>query len=107
MNEYRIDYRYIDRADWADATLVDNAVNLAGVVRSLARITEKLIREIRDQPLGTVWVNNHPICHCFASRIAALSGVQPYDPNWLENYEFCLEMANSQPEILRSPISAQ
>ena len=55
------------------ALTVQDACNLSGVVHAWSRIMELLWEEARRTGQGTDFVNNHPICVLFASKVASLT----------------------------------
>ncbi len=60
--------------DYKSALEVQNAVNLSGVVRTFSEITSRIWHEARQKGKGTDWVNQHPICVLFSSKISSLAG---------------------------------
>jgi len=57
------------------ALAVQDACNLSGVVHSFSQVlTECLWPLARENGLGTLYVNTHPISQLFAYKISALSG---------------------------------
>lgn len=65
------------RAMAREATDVQNACNLSGVVHSYSRIiTEVRARLELEGNLSTEVVNHHPVCILFADKIADLTGIQ-------------------------------
>lgn len=60
--------------DYQDAITVQSASNLSGVVKSFARVIEKISKEGFNEYKGTDWVNAHPICRLYAEQICHLTG---------------------------------
>lgn len=56
-----------------EAEMVQNACNLSGVVHSFSRGVSTLWEVAREQGQGTDWVNTHPYCVLYASKIAHLT----------------------------------
>ena len=54
---------------------VQDACNLSGVVHSMDETMSDLWAMARALGKGTDWVNNHPICRLYASKIAHLTGM--------------------------------
>lgn len=78
-----------------DALMVQNAVNLSGVVASLARHMDTLHEAARAHGKGTHFVNTHPVSRLFAEQILHLSGGGKGDHESFENaYETCRAIIN-------------
>jgi 2-oxoglutarate dehydrogenase complex dehydrogenase (E1) component-like enzyme len=58
-----------------DAITVQDACNLSGVVYSWARHMNVICELSHRENQGTDWRNHHPINKLFASKVAALTGV--------------------------------
>ena len=58
-----------------DAIQVQDACNLSGVANSMGEAMSDLWAMARALGKGTDWVNNHPICRLYASKIAHLTGM--------------------------------
>jgi len=54
---------------------VQGACNLSAVVHSMGEAMSDLWAMARALGKGTDWVNNHPICRLYASKIAHLTGM--------------------------------
>jgi len=54
---------------------VQDACNLSGVVHSMDETMSDLWVMARALGRGTGWVNHHPICRLYASKIAHLTGM--------------------------------
>lgn len=54
---------------------VQDACNLSGVVHSLKDAMSDLWAMARALGKGTDWVNKHPVCRLYASKIAHLTGM--------------------------------
>jgi len=54
---------------------VQDACNLSAVVHSMDETMSDLWAMARALGKGTDWVNNHPICRLYASKIAHLTGM--------------------------------
>lgn len=61
---------------WQDALAVQDACNLSGVVKDLARVVDLLWVEARALGLGTGFVNQHPIIVLYVDKLAALARCQ-------------------------------
>ncbi len=59
--------------DYKDAIMVQDACNLSGVVKTFARIMDKIWVEARKEKQGTEWVNKHPISILYAEKILHLT----------------------------------
>lgn len=57
-----------------EALAVQDACNLSGVVHSFASAMTSIWEHARMLGLGTTWVNTHPICVMYSSKIASLTG---------------------------------
>jgi hypothetical protein len=57
------------------AMTVQDACNLSAVVHSMDEIMSDLWAMARALGQGTAWVNQHPICRLYASKIAHLTGM--------------------------------
>jgi len=58
-----------------DAIQVQDACNLSGIANSMGEAMSDLWAMARALGKGTDWVNNHPICRLYASKIAHLTGM--------------------------------
>ena len=58
-----------------DAIQVQDACNLSALVHSMDETMSDLWAMARALGKGTDWVNNHPICRLYASKIAHLTGM--------------------------------
>ncbi len=58
-----------------EAVQVQEACNLSAVVHSMDETMSDLWAMARALGKGTDWVNNHPICRLYASKIAHLAGM--------------------------------
>ena len=74
-NEERTELNEQMKGHCHDALHVQDASNLSGVVRSMCGAMSDLWAMARAMGKGTDWVNNHPICRLFASKIAHLTGM--------------------------------
>jgi hypothetical protein len=79
----------IKKQDYKDAITVQDACNLSGVVHSFSAIVSRIWEEARMKNEGTDWVNGHPICVLFASKIADLVGVR--DVGYFKAWTACIE----------------
>ena len=60
--------------DWLDArNHSQSAVNSSGLIRDLARKTERIWNEARLQGQGTSWVNTHPIVQLYLVQLCHLA----------------------------------
>jgi len=64
--------------DYQNALDVQGAVNLSGVVRSFALVTERIWNEARAEGGGTEFVNKHPISRLYAEQINFLASGMDY-----------------------------
>lgn len=83
---------YINPLDYKEAIIVQDAVNLSGVVHSFSAVMEKLSKEAFDRGLGTNWKNSHAIAVLYASKIASLTRCENMDI-FSEAYEKCKRMS--------------
>ena len=74
-NEERAELNEQMKGHCHDALQVQDACNLSGVVRSMCGAMSDLWAMARALGKGTDWVNNHPICRLYASKIAHLTGM--------------------------------
>jgi hypothetical protein len=58
--------------DYEFAMLSQGAVNLSGLVRSLAEVTERIWAEAHAKGQGTEYVNTHPIVRLYVEQITFL-----------------------------------
>ena len=63
----------LDKKDYQDAISVQNACNLSGVVKSFARVMDKIWDEARELNKGTDWVNRHPIVRLYIEQLMFLN----------------------------------
>jgi hypothetical protein len=63
----------LDKKDYQDAINVQDACNLSGVVKSLARVMDKIWDEAREGNRGTDWVNRHPIVRLYIEQLVYLN----------------------------------
>ena len=70
---------------------VQDAVNLSGaVVRFREVVVDALWPAAAQRQEGTSWVNQHPVAVLFATKVAALAGVEPMDETSVERYREAL-----------------
>jgi hypothetical protein len=75
-----------------------DACNLSGVLASFKEIVHEVIwPEARRLGKGTDWVNQHPICVLFLSKLCSLNGGY-YECDYLHASDECEALA--QPEVL-------
>jgi len=74
--------------DYQDAVHAQDACNLSGIVISFASVVKKIWAEARAIEKGTDWVNTHPICVLYASKIGSLAHSEDYDA-YSKAYDFC------------------
>ena len=74
-NEERTELNERMKRRCRDAIQVQDACNLSAVVHSMDETMSDLWAMARAMGKGTDWVNNHPICRLFASKIAHLTGM--------------------------------
>lgn len=81
--------------DYRRALDAQHACNLSGIVRSFARVTEKLWAQAKALGKGTEFVNRHPISRLYAEQIAYLSsgaGVDDHE-SYSAAYDVCTDAA--------------
>ena len=84
----------MNRKDYQLALDVQSAVNLSGVVRSLAAVTHHLWDDANATGAGTEFVNTHPITILYVAQLAHLCGLHvEHDPVYRDAYEECREWA--------------
>ena len=74
-NEERAELNERMKRHCRDAIQVQDACNLSAVVHSMDETISDLWSMARALGKGTDWVNNHPICRLYASKIAHLTGM--------------------------------
>ena len=67
-----------------DALDLQDASNLSGVVHAFHRAISDLWENARALNQGTDWVNRHPICRAYISKLASLSRYVPEDATFEE-----------------------
>lgn len=82
---------------YREALEVQNAVNLSGVVRAFARITEALWDEAKANGLGTEFVNQHPVSRLFADKIMDLARAREFS-EFSKAFEECERLAKKYEE---------
>ncbi len=71
----------------AEAYACQDACNLSGVVNSFTRAIARLWKIAHEgSGKGTEWVNTHPVCKLFSSKIVSLSG-EPTGDDWNNAYQ--------------------
>jgi len=76
-----------------------DACNLSGVLASFKEIVHEVIwPEARRLGNGTEWVNRHPICILFLSKLCSLNGGY-YECDYLHASDACEALA--QPEMIQ------
>jgi hypothetical protein len=94
MDEYLIDYKYVNQNDWKWALQAESAVNLSGVVISFAEVVQRIWQEAHEIGKGTGWVNGHPICLLYARAVYCIAGCPSgYDMSHDGTYEFVEKMS--------------
>ncbi|RPI56468.1 MAG: hypothetical protein EHM49_00300 [Deltaproteobacteria bacterium] len=83
----------LEKRDYANAVMVQNACNLSGVVREFAIVCKKIWDEAWEKGHGTTWVNTHPICRMYAEQINFLASGRDY----MEAYEECEKKGGLKP----------
>jgi hypothetical protein len=58
-----------------EALQIQDAVNLSGIVFTWAQVMDVICEVDKRENRGTAWKNEHPINKLFASKVAALTGV--------------------------------
>lgn len=74
--------------DYEDA-LAQNACNLSGLVKSLARVTDKIWEEARSKNKGTDYVNHHPIVRLYLEQLNFLNENNDQDDSWSTSMSYC------------------
>ncbi len=86
--------RMLTQKDWKSAIDVQDACNLSAVVHAWSVLLTKLWKEAEQTGEGTDWVNKHPLCVMYASKVASLTGAEDVMA-FCEAYDRChLEIAN-------------
>lgn len=57
-----------------NALLIQDAVNLSGIVKAMAHDMDAIWDEARKQGKGTDWVNQHPIVTTYLDKLRSLNG---------------------------------
>jgi len=70
---------------YQSAMVVQDAVNLSGVVTSFRAALDDIWKEAHANGHGTDWVNRHPISVLFASKVADLARSEPFS-NYSDAY---------------------
>ena len=78
----------ITSEDYQRALLVQDAVNLSGVVHSFSEVVSRLWEEARRGGHGTEYVNTHPICKLYADKIVDLAKVRDTSA-YMDAYKEC------------------
>lgn len=73
-----------EAAQWA--LDCQDAVNLSGVAHSFSRAISAIWDEANRTGKGTEWVNTHPICALFLSKLIDLNG---RDADFFRAYDEC------------------
>ena len=86
------------RNAYEDALLVQDAVNLSGIVMSLSRhLTESVWPEVRAAGGGTDDVNQHPVTILFVNQILFLSTGECVDTEkFSKAYEVCVQKSGRE-----------
>ena len=63
----------MEKRDYADALMVQDACNLCGVVQSFAELLKRLMTEATENGEGTDYVNRHPLSVMYADKIRDLT----------------------------------
>jgi hypothetical protein len=111
---------------YANALLSQNACNLSGILKSLARDIDDIWQEARDLGQGTDYVNQHPVIRLYLEQLVHLNKAnmdsfdqyhkasevcrkrsEGFDCLWIENpqeYFWCvthhtLDIRETQPEL--------
>lgn len=75
--------------DYKRAIAIQDACNLSGVVHSFSVVMSRIWSEARRLKLGTDWVNVHPICVLYSSKISSLTNSDNAN-TFSEAYNECL-----------------
>jgi hypothetical protein len=67
-----------------EALDVQDASNLSGVVHAFHRAISDLWDNARQLNEGTDWVNRHPVCRAYISKLVSLSRHVPEDATFEE-----------------------
>lgn len=68
-----------------ELAIASNACNVSGVVKSLARLIDKIWVEARALNKGTDYVNQHPLVRLHAEQISFLASGR----DWSEAMRYC------------------
>ena len=74
--------------DYKNAILVQDAVNLSGVVKSFSEVLTRIWEEARELGKGTDYVNTHPISILYSDKIADLTGSRDF-LSFSDAYRIC------------------
>lgn len=74
-----------------EACDVQNACNVAGVLNSMARVVNELVR---DHHLFGDALCEHPIVRAWADKVASLTGIQGSVRNAIDAHEACEWLAS-------------
>jgi len=74
--------------DYQGAIFAQDACNLSGIAISFAEVVKRIWVEARAIEEGTDWVNTHPICVLYASKIGSLAHSEDYDA-YSKAYDLC------------------
>lgn len=89
-----------------DALMVQNAVNLSGVVACFVGHIDTLHQVARATGAGTHFVNTHPVSRLFAEQILHLSGGGTGDVQSFEDaYKACDAIAHESAPLSTEEIS--
>ena len=82
-----------------------DACNLSGVLASFKEIVHEVLwPEARRLGKGTEWINQHPICTLFLSKLGSLNRGY-FECDYLHASEACEKLARSEtaePELMKS-----
>ncbi len=84
----------LTKADYRDALLAQDAVNLSGVVHSWAAVLSKMVHNGAD----TKAKNTHPISILYACKVADMTGLGIYNDHVFSvAYEACKDALLASP----------
>lgn len=78
----------LTKQDYERALNIQDACNLSGVVRSWARVMERIWDEAHAKGKGTEFVNRHEINVLYASKVASLTNAGGMD-EFSMSYDLC------------------
>ena len=71
-----------------------NACNLSGVVHSFSKACTSLWNIAHHEDHGTDWVNTHPICILYSSKVAGLTGREDLSTEAVDRFSVAYDAVN-------------